>query len=62
VILVARILRYFGEAWLGITLGRESASFLRMHAGQFGLGAVLLFVVLYLFILLRDRRRGTAAL
>ena len=57
VVLVARFLRYFGEAWLGITLGRESASFLRTHAGQFALGALLLFAVLYLFILVRDRRR-----
>jgi membrane protein DedA with SNARE-associated domain len=62
VVLVARCLRYFGEAWLGITLGQQSAAFLKTHAGQFGLGALLLFAVLYLFILLRDRRRGTAAL
>jgi membrane protein DedA with SNARE-associated domain len=57
VVLVARILRYFGEAWLGITLGRESVSFLRTHVAQFGIGAVALFAALYLFVLLRDRRR-----
>jgi membrane protein YqaA with SNARE-associated domain len=62
VVLVARILRYFGEAWLGITLGRKSGAFLKSHAADFAIGAVLLFVVLYLFILLRDRRRGTASL
>ncbi|HYA16658.1 MAG TPA: VTT domain-containing protein [Bryobacteraceae bacterium] len=61
VVLVARVFRYFGEAWLGITLGRESASFLRTHAAQFGLGALLLFVILYLFVLLRDKRRRAQA-
>ena len=35
VILAARILRYFGAAWLGVTLGRESATFLKIHAWHF---------------------------
>jgi membrane protein YqaA with SNARE-associated domain len=55
VVVVARTLRYFGAAWLGVTLGRESASFLKTHAWSFGLGAVALFIALYLFILLRGR-------
>jgi membrane protein YqaA with SNARE-associated domain len=55
VILVARILRYFGAAWLGVTLGRESTSFLRVHAWNFVEGAVALFAALYLYVLLRDR-------
>ena len=59
VVFAARFVRYFGEAWLGITLGRESAAFLRTHVGQFGLGALLLFAVLYLFVLVRDRRRSS---
>jgi membrane protein YqaA with SNARE-associated domain len=58
VILVARILRYFGAAWLGVTLGRESTSFLKVHAWHFVEGAFALFLALYLFILLRDRRRS----
>jgi membrane protein DedA with SNARE-associated domain len=58
VVLVARILRYFGAAWLGVTLGRESTSFLKTHAWDFVLGAVALFLVLYLYILLRDRLRS----
>jgi membrane protein YqaA with SNARE-associated domain len=57
VVLVARILRYFGEAWLGVRLGHESTAFLKTHAWIFGVGAVLLFVSLYGYILFRDRRR-----
>jgi membrane protein YqaA with SNARE-associated domain len=55
VVLVARVLRYFGEAWLGVTLGRESTKFLTTHAWHFVEGAVLLFLTLYGFILWRDR-------
>ena len=62
VILVARILRYFGEVWLGVTLGKESPAFLRTHAWNFAEGAVLLFVILYLFIQFRERGRGKANL
>jgi membrane protein YqaA with SNARE-associated domain len=58
VVLLARTLRYFGAAWLGVTLGRESTNFLKTHAWMFGAGAVALFLVLYGFILLRDRRRA----
>lgn len=57
VVLVARILRYFGEVWLGIQLGRESTAFLKTHVWHFVFGAVLLFLSLYLFILWRDRGR-----
>ncbi len=62
VILVARVLRYFGEVWLGVTLGKESPAFLRTHAWNFVAGAVLLFVVLYLFIQMRERDRSKANL
>ena len=58
VVLVARIVRYFGEAWLGVALGRASASFLRAHAVAFAIGALALFAVLYLFIFWVERRRG----
>ncbi len=57
VVLAARTLRYFGEAWLGVTLKHESTSFLKTHAWMFALGAAGLFLSLYGFILLRDRRR-----
>jgi membrane protein YqaA with SNARE-associated domain len=61
VVLVARVLRYFGEAWLGVTLGRESTAFLKTHAWMFAAGAVVLFAALYGFILVRDRSRRKAA-
>ena len=61
VILVARTIRYFGEAWLGVTLGRESTSFLKTHAWMFAGGAAALFAALYGFILLRDQKRHAAA-
>ena len=62
VILAARILRYFGEVWLGVTLGKESPAFVRTHAWNFAIGAVLLFLFLYLFIQLRERGRSGANL
>lgn len=55
VVLIARVIRYFGLAWLGVTLGRGSAGFLKAHAWQFGLGAVVLFVALYGFVMFRNR-------
>jgi membrane protein DedA with SNARE-associated domain len=61
VVFVARVLRYFGEAWLGVTLGRESTSWLKAHAWMFIAVAVGLFLALYGFILMRDRRRARAA-
>lgn len=62
VVLAARILRYFGEAWLGVTLRHESAAFLKTHAWNFVAGAVVLFVGLYLLLLLRERVRRDASL
>jgi membrane protein YqaA with SNARE-associated domain len=56
VVLAARILRYFGEAWLGIRLGQESSKFLTTHAWDFLGGALVLGAALYGFILWRDRR------
>ncbi|MDP9054117.1 MAG: hypothetical protein M3N93_07410 [Acidobacteriota bacterium] len=60
IILIARILRYFGAAWLGMTLGRGSTGFLKTHAWHFAAGAAALFLALYGFILLRDRRHHRA--
>jgi membrane protein YqaA with SNARE-associated domain len=58
VVVVARVLRYFGEAWLGITLGRESTAFLRTHVWHFAAGAIVLFAAIYGFLLWRDKTRG----
>jgi membrane protein YqaA with SNARE-associated domain len=56
VVLLARFLRYFGEAWLGIRLGQDSSKFITSHGLDFLAGAVLLALALYGFILWRDRR------
>lgn len=56
VVLVGRVARYFALAWLGVALGRGSAGFLKSHAWMFGVGAVGLFLALYGFVLLRNRR------
>jgi membrane protein DedA with SNARE-associated domain len=61
VVVAARVLRYFGEAWLGITLGRESTAFLRTHVWQFVAGAVVLFALIYGFLFWRDKTRGRTA-
>lgn len=55
VVVAARFLRYFGEAWLGVRLGLESTKFLKDHVLHFSLGAVVLFIALYVFIRMRDR-------
>jgi membrane protein YqaA with SNARE-associated domain len=55
VILAARIPRYFGEAWLGVRLGRESTGFLRTHVWDFVIAAIVLFVTLCLLIIASER-------
>jgi membrane protein YqaA with SNARE-associated domain len=60
VVVVARTLRYFGAAWLGVTLGSQSAGFLKAHAWMFAAAAAGLFLALYGFILLRGRRGRSA--
>jgi uncharacterized membrane protein YdjX (TVP38/TMEM64 family) len=57
VVILARTLRYFGLAWLGVNLGKDAGGFLKVHAWHFVLAAVLLFVVLYGAVILNDRRR-----
>jgi len=58
VVVIARTLRYFGDAWLGVNLGSDAAGFLKVHAWHFLLAAVVLFVVLYGAVLLSERWRG----
>jgi membrane protein YqaA with SNARE-associated domain len=55
VVISARIVRYFAEVWLGITLGRESTGFLKSHVWQFTAAAVTLFAVLYGLMVWRHR-------
>jgi membrane protein YqaA with SNARE-associated domain len=56
VIVAARALRYFGEAYLGVKLGQQSGAYLRAHAGWLIGGAAALFVVLYALLRLKERR------
>jgi membrane protein YqaA with SNARE-associated domain len=58
VVLLARGIRYFGEAWLGVQLGTESTAFLKTHALDFCIAALLLFVALYGWIRWKDQRRA----
>ena len=58
VILLARIPRYFGEAWLGVRLGQESTTFLRTHVWQFMIAAVALFLLMSLLVVASERWRA----
>jgi membrane protein YqaA with SNARE-associated domain len=56
VVLVARMIRYFGEAYLGLHLGKHAEEFLRRNAWPL-LGVALgMAMGLYLLIRLLDRR------
>lgn len=57
VILLARVLRYFSEAYLGVMLGEQSAAYLKSHAGRLIALSVVLFLALYFLVRLNDRRR-----
>lgn len=61
VILLARVIRYFGEAWLGIALGKDAESFLARHAWTLVGAALALAAAVYVLIRANDRRRETAA-
>jgi membrane protein YqaA with SNARE-associated domain len=54
-ILIARIPRYFGMAWLGAQVGEHSVDYLRAHVWELLAFAAGLFAFLYLLIRLRDR-------
>jgi membrane protein YqaA with SNARE-associated domain len=58
VVALARIFRFGGDAWLGVTVGESSAGFLKSHSWQFLLAAVGLFIALYLLVRLNDHWRG----
>jgi membrane protein YqaA with SNARE-associated domain len=57
VVILARTLRYFGLAWLGVNLGKDAAGFLNAHKWHFLEAAALLFAVLYGAVRLSDRWR-----
>jgi len=57
VIVLGRSIRYFGEAYLGVKLGGGAAQYLRAHTWQLAGGAVAMFAVLYVLLMLNERRR-----
>ena len=60
VVLLARVIRYFGEAYLGIQLGEDAQTFLARHIWMI-LGIVLALAGgAYVLIGMIDRRRETA--
>ncbi len=62
VLLIARVPRYLGLAYLGAKLGRESWPWLLSHVWQMTGIALGLFVFLYLLILVAERRRRLTGL
>jgi membrane protein YqaA with SNARE-associated domain len=56
-ILLARLLRYGAEAYLGMRMGEHSTLYLQQHTWQLAAFATLLFVGLYLLIRVSDRWR-----
>jgi len=60
VVLAARVLRYFGEAWLGVHFGAGSADYLKTHALHLGLGALGLTLILVAYIYWRGSQHETA--
>lgn len=60
VVVVARVIRYFGEAYLGLLLGHDAEGFLRRNAWSLA-GLVLAVVLgLYAYMWLADRGRESA--
>jgi len=59
IVLLARCLRYGGEAYLGVQLGEHSSRYLADHTRHLIAIAALLFIALYLLIILNDRRRAS---
>ena len=60
IILTARVLRYFGEAWLGIQLGAHAEIFLRQNAWAILGGLTAVTAGIGLFIWWNGRRNAAA--
>jgi membrane protein YqaA with SNARE-associated domain len=58
VVVLGRSIRYLGEAYLGMVLGKGSGRFLQEHTWHLIGGAAILFVVLYLGVRLVEMRRS----
>lgn len=57
VLLLARVLRYFPLAWLGLRLGEQTLPYLKTHLWHLLGFAAALFLMLYLLLRFLDRRR-----
>jgi membrane protein YqaA with SNARE-associated domain len=60
VILAARVIRYFGLAWVAVQLGEDASHFLKHNTGKLAIAAALLAAVLFLAVRLKGRRRAAA--
>jgi membrane protein YqaA with SNARE-associated domain len=58
VILAARLVRYFGEAYLGIKLGQESMPWLKAHMWEMTGFAFALCIGVYLVVLWQQKHRA----
>jgi membrane protein YqaA with SNARE-associated domain len=58
VVFLARVIRYFGEAYLGMKLGQDAQGFLARNAWTLAGVALALGFAMYLLIWLNDRRRS----
>ncbi|HUB83053.1 MAG TPA: VTT domain-containing protein [Bryobacteraceae bacterium] len=58
VVLVARVIRYFGEAWLGLHLGPHAEAYLERNAWPLLGAALAMALVFYLAIRWSEGRRG----
>ena len=61
VVSLARMIRFFADAWLGVTLGEQSGSYLKAHTWHFAGAALLLFAALFSLIRLNDHWRQRLA-
>jgi membrane protein YqaA with SNARE-associated domain len=59
-VVIARILRYSGEAALGVQMGEHSTRFISDHRWEFGVAATLLAICLYLLVRVSERWRSSA--
>ena len=57
-VVIARILRYSGEAALGVQLGVHSTTFISDHRWEFLLAATMLGILLYLLVRVSERLRS----
>jgi membrane protein YqaA with SNARE-associated domain len=60
VVLLARLIRYFGEAYLGVRLGEDAQGFLMRNGWTLAAVALALAFVLFALVWLNDRRRAAA--